>query len=110
MFIQQAAYAGLAEVSDGNLAESKGSSSVKTIGMRMVSDHTKVNEQLATLSQQLGDPAPTMTDATHLKMHAALELHTGSAFDTHYLKRNYWGTRRRSLCSRRRCRTEAICS
>ena len=86
MFIQNAAYAGLAEVSDGNLAESKGSSSVKAIGMRMVTDHTKANDQLAALSQQLGDPAPTMTDATHLKMHAALELHTGSAFDTHYLE------------------------
>ena len=85
-FIQNAAYAGLAEVSDGKLAESRGSSNVKTIGARMVSDHTKVNDQLAALSKQLGDPAPTMTDATHLKMHAALELHTGSAFDTHYLK------------------------
>jgi putative membrane protein len=86
MFIQNAAYAGLAEVSDGKLAESRGSSAVKTIGTRMVTDHTKVNDQLATLSKQLGDPAPTMTDATHLKMHVALELHTGSTFDTHYLK------------------------
>lgn len=86
MFVQNATYAGLAEVSDGNLAESKGSPGVKKIGTRMVTDHTKVNDQLATLSKQLGDPAPTMTDATHLKMHVALELHTGSAFDTHYLK------------------------
>ena len=86
MFIQHAAYAGLAEVSDGNLAESRGSSAVKAIGTRMVTDHTKVNDQLASLSKQLGDPAPTMTDATHLKMHVALELHTGTVFDTHYLE------------------------
>ncbi len=86
MFIQNAADAGLSEVSDGNLAQSKGSPTVKTIGDRMVTDHTKVNDQLAALSNQLGDPAPTMTDATHLKIHAALELYTGSAFDTHYLK------------------------
>lgn len=91
MFIQKAAYAGLAEVSDGNLAESKGSSSVKAIGMRMVTDHTKVNDQLATLSQQLGDPAPTVTDAKHQQMHAALENLSGSAFDTQYLKEQRLG-------------------
>jgi putative membrane protein len=86
MFIQNAAYAGLAEVSDGSLAESKGSSTVKTIGTRMVTDHTKVNDQLAALSKQLGDRAPTMTDATHLKMHAELTNLSGSAFDAKYLK------------------------
>ncbi len=91
MFIQKAAYAGLAEVSDGNLAESKGSSTVKTIGTRMVADHTKVNQQLAALSQQLGDPAPTMTDAKHLQMHVALEGLSGSAFDSHYLHEQLLG-------------------
>ena len=51
----------------------------------MIADHTKVNDLLTVLSQQLGYPAPTMTDAVHLKMHADLASLSGAAFDTKYL-------------------------
>jgi putative membrane protein len=83
--IQKAADGGLAEVSDGKLAQSRGNSSVQQIGMRMVTDHGKANDQLAAISQQLGDPAPTTTDATHRQMHAALAKLSGRSFDSQYL-------------------------
>jgi putative membrane protein len=84
-FVQQAAYAGLAEISDGKLAETQGDAAIRELGARMVADHSKVNDRLAALSQQLGDPAPKMTDPTHQDQHAALETQTGGAFDTQYL-------------------------
>jgi len=85
-FIHAAAIGGIAEVSDGQLAEQMGDDSVKQIGARMVTDHTKANDQLAQLSQQLGDPAPTQTDAKHLQMSRSLKTMSGSSFDTAYLK------------------------
>jgi putative membrane protein len=84
-FIQQAAISGLAEVSDGKLAESQGDTTVKQIGMRMVTDHTKANDQLITLSEQLGEPAPSTTNAKHQQMSASLQKLSGSSFDTQYL-------------------------
>jgi putative membrane protein len=84
-FIHKAAIAGLAEVADGKLAESQGNASVKQIGMRMVTDHTKANTQLTTLSEQLGDPAPATTDATHQQMNSSLQKLSGSSFDTKYI-------------------------
>jgi len=85
-FIKMAAISGLAEVTDGRLAEQMGGSGVKPIAQRMVTDHTKANAQLAELSQQLGDPAPTQTDATHKQMTASLRKLSGTSFDNTYLK------------------------
>jgi len=84
-FIHKAAIAGLAEVADGKLAETQGNAAVKQIGMRMVTDHTKADTQLTTLSSQLGDPAPATTDTTHQQMNASLQKLSGSSFDTKYL-------------------------
>jgi putative membrane protein len=84
-FIKTAAIAGFAEVNDGQLAQQMGDDAVKQIGAKMVTDHTKANNQLAALSQQLGDPAPMQTDSKHMQMSAALKAKSGAAFDTAYL-------------------------
>jgi putative membrane protein len=91
LFVKKAAYAGLAEVADGQLAQSKGDPSVQKVGTQMVTDHSKANDQLTTLSQSLGDPAPTATDTKHQKIHTALEGLSGSAFDAKYLKTELQG-------------------
>jgi len=85
-FIKMAAIGGLAEVTDGQLAEQMGDASVKQIGTRMVTDHTKANDKLTALSKQLGDPAPAQTDPKHMAMTAALQKDTGTTFDTAYLR------------------------
>ncbi len=85
-FIRAAALAGIAEVNDGKLAEQMGDNAVKQIGSRMVTDHGKANDQLAALSQQLGDPAPTQTDAMHERMFKALKAKSGAAFNTAYIQ------------------------
>jgi putative membrane protein len=91
IFIKKAAYAGLAEVSDGQLAQSKGDAGVQKVAVQMVTDHSKANDQLTNLSQSLGDPAPTATDAKHLKIHTSLESLTGTGFDAKYLSTELQG-------------------
>jgi putative membrane protein len=84
-FIKSAAIAGLSEVKAGQVAEQNGDASVKNVGQTMVTDHTKANDQLAALSQQLGDPAPTMLPASQTAMIAKMQGMTGSSFDKSYL-------------------------
>jgi putative membrane protein len=60
-FIQTAGSLGLLQVKLGELAQEKGSSpSVRDYGKRMVSDYTKVNQELATGAKQAAYPAPVM--------------------------------------------------
>jgi len=85
-FIKMAGISGLAEVQAGQLAEQNGDASVKSVGEHMVTDHTKANGQLAALSQQLGDPAPTTLPASQTAMITKLQGMTGASFDSSYLK------------------------
>jgi putative membrane protein len=85
-FIKMAGIAGLSEVQAGQVAEQNGDTSVKAVGERMVTDHTKANDQLATLSQQLGDPAPAALPATQRAMITKMQGMSGTSFDTSYLK------------------------
>ena len=54
-FIQKAGGGGQQEVENGKMAEKQGKSAdVKTIGARMVADHTKANKELADLANRKG--------------------------------------------------------
>ena len=86
MFIKKAGDAGLAEVADGKLAKSQGGADVQKIAERMVKDHEAANDQLASISQQLGDPAPAALDAKDQTEHDALSQLSGDQFDSQYLQ------------------------
>lgn len=84
-FVKAAAQAGLSEVQEGQLAQQKGDESVKSVGTRMVTDHTKANDQLKTLAQTEGVNVP---DAVNAKQSAQLQKLQGmssSQFDHSYL-------------------------
>jgi putative membrane protein len=54
-FIQKAAGGGAQEVANGNMAEKQGKSAdVRSIGARMVADHTRINKELAALANRKG--------------------------------------------------------
>lgn len=84
-FMKVAAIAGMAEVSDGKLAAAMGDSAVKAIGTRMATDHTQVNEQLASIAKQKGVTLPLQVDARHAAISAKLKTLSGASFDSYYL-------------------------
>jgi putative membrane protein len=59
-FIKKAAKGGMMEVAMGNLAEQNGQSDdVKSFGKRMVTDHSKANEELKSIAEKKGVKLPT---------------------------------------------------
>src|SRR2546429_6019491 len=59
-FIHKAAKGGMMEVAMGTLAEQNGQSDdVKSFGKRMVTDHSKANDELKSIAQQKGIKLPT---------------------------------------------------
>ena len=87
-FIEHAAMGGLAEVQEGQLAQSKAASpQVKQFGQRMVQDHTPNNQELMTLARQKGVTPPAALDSTHRQEITTLQKDSGAAFDRDYIKR-----------------------
>jgi putative membrane protein len=86
-FMDKAAQGGLAEVQLGQLAEQKASSqAVKDFGQRMVTDHTKVNDQLKSLASSDGVALPTAMNAKDQALYDKLSGMSGPAFDQEYMK------------------------
>jgi len=85
-FVKMAAMAGMWEVNDGRIAANQGDSTVKNIGNTMVSDHSKVNAQLASIAKQKGIALPTQVGPRMAAESAKLKGLSGSAFDAYYLK------------------------
>ncbi|HVV73473.1 MAG TPA: DUF4142 domain-containing protein [Verrucomicrobiae bacterium] len=86
-FVEKAARGGLEEVELGQLAEQKGNDqSVREFGKRMVTDHTKLNDQLKQIASQKGATLPaSMTQHENSSMQK-LEGATGVKFDQTYAK------------------------
>ena len=85
-FMTKAAIGGMAEVTLGQMAATKGASNdVKDFGNRMVNDHGKANDELKALASSKGVTLPTDLDAEHKKASDALSKKTGKAFDKAYM-------------------------
>ena len=85
-FVKEAAIGGMAEVELGNLAKERGSSSdVKQFGDRMVTDHSKANDELKQWAQQKNITLPTELDAKHKATRDKLAKLSGDAFDKAYM-------------------------
>jgi putative membrane protein len=86
-FAREAAIGGIAEVELGTLAKEKGSNAdVKQFGDRMVTDHSKANEELKQWAQQKKVTLPTETDAKHKATRDRLAKLSGDAFDKAYMR------------------------
>jgi putative membrane protein len=84
-FIKVAAMSGLAEVQDGQLAESNGGAAVQKLGLMMVTDHTKANDQLKAVAIRLGAPLPTAVSPHDAMVTEKLQSLHGASFDSKYL-------------------------
>ena len=85
-FVRHAARDGLAEVQLGQMAaEHATNPEVQRFGQRMVTDHTKANQELMTLAQSKNISIPKETDKKHKKTAAALAKKQGASFDREYM-------------------------
>jgi putative membrane protein len=86
-FMRNAAAGGAAEVKKGQLASEKASNQkVKDFGQRMVTDHSKANDELKALADRKGVTIPTKPDSKNEAMATKLGKMSGSEFDRNYMK------------------------
>jgi putative membrane protein len=87
MFVKNAMQGGVAEVQLGQLTLQKSSNEqVKQFAQRMITDHTKMNEQMKPVAQQLGVQTPTDVSKKDKKTMAELQGLSGPAYDQAYIK------------------------
>ena len=85
--IEHVARGGMAEVKLGQLAEQKASSpEVKALAQRIVTDHSKANQQLKQIAQREGVQPPTSIGKAQAAKQQELEKLSGGAFDRAYVK------------------------
>jgi len=87
MFVKNAMQGGMAEVQLAQPTLQKSSNDqVKQFAQRMIADHTKMNEQMKPVAQQLGVQAPTDISKKDKKTMAELQGLSGPAYDQAYIK------------------------
>lgn len=86
-FIMKAAQGGMAEVMLGSLAEQNGSSNgVKQFGERMVTDHSRANDELRQIAEQKGITLPSEVSTKDHQTDKMLEAKHGASFDKSYMR------------------------
>lgn len=86
-FVTKAAEGGMAEVELGKLAQQKGTTDeVKNFGQRMVTDHSKANDELKTIAQNKKITLPSDLDTHDKATRDRLAKLSGSAFDHAYMR------------------------
>jgi putative membrane protein len=85
-FMTKAAIGGMAEVMMGQMASTKGTDAgVKAFGNRMVTDHSKANDELKALAAQKGMALPADVDAEHKDKSDKMSQKSGKDFDKAYM-------------------------
>ncbi|MCX2742094.1 DUF4142 domain-containing protein [Pontibacter anaerobius] len=86
-FMTKAASGGMMEVELGKMAQEKAQNQqVKDFGSRMVTDHSKVNEELKALAQQKNITLPDSMGQDHMDNVKELQDKTGAEFDQAYME------------------------
>jgi putative membrane protein len=84
-FAMKAAQAGIAEISEGRAAETKGqSAAVKAFGKKMVDDHSKAADELKEVASKSGVKLPTTTSNDEKATAERLAKLKGADFDKAY--------------------------
>ncbi len=85
-FLKGASQGGMFEIQAGKLAAQKGNSEdVKQFGQMMVTDHTKLNEQMTPVLTEAGVKPATSLPGKEKKELAKLQGLSGDAFDKEYI-------------------------
>jgi putative membrane protein len=86
-FVKKALQGSMAEVKTAQLALQKSSNDqVKQFAQRMISDHSKLIEQMKPVAAQIGVKVPNGPDKKETMMYDKLQALSGSDFDQAYVK------------------------
>ncbi|MDQ1151286.1 DUF4142 domain-containing protein [Sphingobacterium zeae] len=86
-FVTEAANGGMTEVELGKLAQQKGQhADVKAFGEMMVKDHSKANDEIATLAQSKNITLPATLGAEEQNLKDELSKKSPSDFDKSYIE------------------------
>ncbi|MEN6466050.1 MAG: DUF4142 domain-containing protein [Syntrophaceae bacterium] len=86
-FVMEAASGGLLEVELGNyVAQAASSPDVKAFAQRMVTDHSKANQELMTLAEDKQIKLPKEMNKKHMKAYQKLKGMQGADLDKAYMK------------------------
>jgi len=86
-FVRKAAEANYAEVQLGKLAQDKGTNpAVKDFGQRMVTDHSKANDNLKPIASKDNITMPDKMSAKDQALYDRLDRLSGSQFDHQYMQ------------------------
>jgi putative membrane protein len=84
-FVNDAAMAGMTEIEVGKLALAKSKDpAIRGFAQRMVDDHTKANEELATIAEAKGVTPPAKLDAEHEALVKTLRSASEADFNREY--------------------------
>ena len=87
VFVKSALQGGMAEVQLGQLTLQKSNNDqVKQFAQRMIDDHTKLNEEMKPVAQQLGVVVPTEVSKKDRNVMNKLQALSGPAYDQAYIK------------------------
>jgi putative membrane protein len=87
MFVKKAMQGSMAEVQLGQLTLQKSNNEqVKQFAQRMIDDHTKLNDEMKPVAQQVGVAAPAEVAKNDRKTMAKLQALSGPAYDQAYIK------------------------
>jgi putative membrane protein len=86
-FVEKATQGGMAEVALGKLASEKAASDdVKSYGKKLISDHSKANEELKSIAGRKNMALPSDMSSSQRKTEERLEKLSGASFDREYMK------------------------
>lgn len=87
IFVKKAMQGSIAQVQLGQLTLQKsGNDQVKQLARKMIDGHTKLNEQMKPLAQQLGVDVPTEVSKKDKTRMSRMQALSGAAYDEAYIK------------------------
>jgi len=85
VFVEKAAQDGMTEVELAKIALDRSqNTAIRKFAQRMVTDHGKANQELASIAKTKGIEVPASLDTEHREVVDKLQANEGSAFDIEY--------------------------
>jgi len=84
-FVENAAESGYAEVATGKAAAKSDNQAIRDFGNQMVDEHSKMNDELASIAKQKGVTPPTSADLGSKAKNALMNVLPGKTFDKQYV-------------------------